>query len=81
MTFKKSSKKKEIFKLKPRLKHCNLWISDDLTPHGSNIAFAARNAVRNNKIAKTWVYDGKVFILRKGEDKPIRINNVKDIPS
>ena len=75
-----TEKKQDIFKAKPKLKGQNVWVSDDLTPFGSGIAYQARQAVRTGKIKKTWVYDSKVFIVKKEDDRPVRIFSVRDIP-
>ena len=80
VVLKDDAKKQEIFKAKPRLKGQNVWVSDDLTPFGSGIAYQARQAVRTGKIKKTWVYDSKVFIVKKEDDRPIRIFSARDIP-
>ena len=80
VTLKSMEKKREIFKAKTRLKGQNLWITDDLTPFGSCIAYEARQAVKNGTITKTWVYDSKIFIVKKGDDRPKRVFVSKDIP-
>ena len=37
-------------------------------------------AVKNGTITKTWVYDSKIFIVKKGDDRPKRVFVSKDMP-
>ena len=72
--------KEEIMKAKIKLIGKPQWINDDLTPERSGLAFEARQAARSNKIEKTWVHNGKIFIKKLGDDQPQKINTKDDIP-
>jgi hypothetical protein len=82
VAFSKKAKKGEVFKEKKKLKdtNCQIWITDDLTPMRTNLSYLARKAVRESKLKKTWVHDGKVFAVKKNEDTPYKITNEDDIP-
>jgi hypothetical protein len=79
MVFKEESIRSEIFKIKNKLKGHNIWITDDLTAHNSSLAYLARQAYKQRKIKKTWVYGGKVFVVKNGDDRPVKINTKEDI--
>jgi translation initiation factor 1 (eIF-1/SUI1) len=83
VVFARKSKKTEIFKAKKKLKGTNntMWITDDLTPMRTNLAFLARQAVRESKLKKTWVHNGKVFAIKGDEEGPFRISKVEDLPN
>ena len=82
VAFSKKAKKNEVFKEKKKLKGMDsaLWITDDLTPMRTNLAYLARKAVRETKLKKTWVHDGKVFAVKNNEEDPYKITNEEDIP-
>ena len=42
-----------------------VFFSDDLTQRRAKLAFRAREAKKNNKIADTWVFDCRVFVKDK----------------
>ena len=73
-------KKAEVMKKRKVLKGKKVWLSDDLTPHRSSLAFHAREAVKQKKIAQTWVIDNKVFIKMESNSRPQRITAQKDLP-
>jgi hypothetical protein len=81
IVFVNEAKRNEMMKQKSKLKDKNLWLSDDLTNMRNNLAFLARTAVKNNKIAETWVTDSKVFVKDKGKAKARRIYKPSDIPN
>ena len=83
IAFHDKGKKTEIFKQRTKLKNSDpeIWISDDLTKRRSELAFAARNAVRDGKINMTWVYDSKVFVKKNRTDRPTVVSDIKDIPT
>ena len=62
------------------MKGKNIWITDDLTSQTSNLAFLARQSMKGNKIKKTWVYGGRIFIVKNGDDRPMKISRKEDIP-
>jgi hypothetical protein len=80
IVFKEDKIRDDIFKIKNMLKGHDLWITDDLTAHNSNLAYLARQAFRLHKLKKTWVFGGKVFVIKNGDDRPIKINRKEDIP-
>lgn len=77
----KDEKKRDIwFKCKPELKGKNVWITDDLTPFTSGMAYQARQAVKQKRAQKTWVFRGRVFIIKNGETNPTAVTRLSDIP-
>jgi hypothetical protein len=80
IAFNNKDKKKQVMKSKKALKGNEIWLGDDLTKYRSDIAFHARKAVKGNKISQTWVTGGTVFIKKTENAKPIKINNICDIP-
>ena len=76
VVFKDKRKRDIWFKCKPQLKGKNVWITDDLTPFSSGIAYQARLAVKQKKIKqkkiqKTCVFRGRIFIIKNGETTPV----------
>jgi hypothetical protein len=80
VVFKKEETKQIVTKLKKKLKDQDLWISDVLTPYRMNLAYLARKARKEKKLAQTWVYEGKIFIKANGESKPKKVNKPQDLP-
>jgi hypothetical protein len=81
VVLKQKAKKSEIVKEKIKLKDkTTIWISDDLTPHRSRMAYLARQAVKTGKAIKTWVYDSQIFLQIPNHDRPKRIKFTDDIP-
>jgi hypothetical protein len=80
VVFKELNTKQQVSKLKPKLKNQKLWISDVLTPYRMNLAYLARKAVREKKLAQTWVYEGKIFTKANGEARPKTIRKPQDLP-
>ena len=74
-------KKDEIIKEKTKLKDTDIWLSDDLTKRRSELAYAARQAVKNGKINMTWVHDSKIFTKKKANDKPSILYDIEDLPN
>ena len=68
------------YKCKTELKGKNIWLSDDLTPFGSGIAYLARKAKKEQKIQKTWIFRGRIFIIKNGESTATIVSCEKDIP-
>ena len=68
-------------KAKTKLTGVELWISDDLTPLRMKLAYDARLAVKQKAVHKTWVHDGKVFIIDKEGARPRRIRCKTDLPA
>jgi hypothetical protein len=58
-----------------------LWITDDLTVLNSNLAYLARQALAKRKIKKTWVYGSRIFIVKSGDNIPVRIIRRDEIPN
>jgi hypothetical protein len=82
IVFTEKSTKMKVMKQKTKLKNkMNVWLSDDLTKYKSDIAYAARQALRDNKIHQTWVHDGKIFIKKTTKDRPITIRRKEDLPN
>jgi hypothetical protein len=83
VVFKDIDKKLEIVKHKKNLKNAqsDIWFSDDLTPHRSNLAYMARQAVKDGKAYKTWTYDSQVFVQINEIDKPVKVRSAEDIPA
>jgi hypothetical protein len=80
IVFSNKDKKDQIMKCKKKLKGHELWLGDDLTKHRSDIAYHARQAVKQGKINQTWVTGGNVFVKMTAKAKPTKINTIGDIP-
>jgi polyhydroxyalkanoate synthesis regulator phasin len=72
--------KERVMKNRKRLKGKKVYLTDDLTPQRSTLAYHARMAVKKPKLADSWVYDGKVFIKASTNGAVKKINNIHDIP-
>jgi uncharacterized protein YciI len=83
VVLKDIDKKMDIVKQKKNLKdvRSDIWLSDDLTPHRSNMAYMARQAVKNGKAHKTWTYDSQIFLQINEIDKPMKVRSPEDIPA
>ena len=77
--FKDKSMKTTVEKAKMKLKGKNIWVSDDLTAYRSNMAFQAREAVRNQTYEQTWVHDGKIFVKKTGHTRPTKLTSPGDL--
>jgi hypothetical protein len=82
MVFRDKDRKMEIFKQRTKLKDSDqeIWLSDELTKQKNELAFAARQSMRDRRINTTWVYDSKVFVKIKATDKPRIIKSKNDLP-
>jgi hypothetical protein len=80
IAFTSKEKKTQIMQAKKKLKGEDIWITDDLTTYRRNLAYQARQAVRNGLAKQTWVTDGKVFLKITTKDKPQKIQFVHEIP-
>ena len=69
-----------VLKKRSKLKDKAVYITDDLTPYRSGLAYQARKALKADKIADTWVYDGNIFIKKRKNDKAKRVLQATDIP-
>ena len=81
VVFHDKDRKKDVMKKKKNLKGKKIWLSDDLTPYRSNLAFLARKACKDKKIHDTWVTDSKIFIQTNAKDTPKKIRTAKDLPN
>ena len=77
--FKDKAMKSTVVKAKTKLKGKNIWVSDDLTAYRSNMAYQARQAVRNQIYEQTWVHDGKIFVKRTGQIRPTKMTSPGDL--
>ena len=77
----KNHEVREKFYTKRRLlKDCpSIWFRDDLTKMRELLAREIRIMVKNNLVKKCWTDHGAVLILRNGENKPTRINDLSEI--
>jgi hypothetical protein len=80
IVFLDKARKSEVMKRKTKLKDQDIWLADELTKFRIDLAYAARKAAKERKIAQTWVHDSKVFIKRNTSDRPILVKYKKDIP-
>lgn len=78
--FKHKFTKSEVVKEKTKLKGKDIWVNDDLTQLRSRLAYEARQAVKGGLVEKTWVHDGKIFLKKFDEDRPLKVACSKDIP-
>ena len=53
-------------------------MTHDHMPYASGVAY---DAVKVGKLAKTWVFDSKIFVVKRRDDRPHRVVCYKDIPS
>jgi hypothetical protein len=80
VVFQDEDLRNKWYKGKTELKGVNIWLSDDMTPFGSGLAYQARKAKKEQKIQKTWVFKGRIFIIKNGETTPTIVTCEKDIP-
>ena len=57
-----------------------LWIIDDLIPNRSKLAYEARKATKDGRLAQTWTHNAIVFGKTTPTGKPFKINHNEDIP-
>ena len=84
IAFTDKKTKIDIFKQRTKLKDIDdqdIWIADDLTKMRGEVAYATRQAVRNNKANMTYVYVSKVFNKIKATDRPKVVRCKKDVPN
>ena len=80
IVFKEIETKTRIYKSRTKLKGTSIWIAEDLTPRRSELAFKAREAVRQNKAAQTWTFGGTIFLKTKSKSRPHKVATENDIP-
>ena len=82
VVFKSEATKEAVIKKKGKLKEGEeqIWLSDDLTSYRNNLAYLARQAVKQNKLNQTWVSNSKVFVKVKADDSPKVLKSPKGIP-
>ena len=81
VALKTKDKRDEIYKKKAALKGDNtMWITEDLTPTRNRLFYLARRWAKNKEGALSWTAEGKVFLKKTKDGRPMRINYEKDIP-
>lgn len=80
MVFANEDIREKVVKARKKLKGKKIYLTDDLTPQRNTLAYHARMAVKNHKLADTWVYDGKVFGKTSAKGAVRKINNISEIP-
>ena len=73
IVFVDEDKRDSVISQRKKLKGKEIWLTDDLTPYRSRIAYLARNAVKNEHAHQTWTTDGKIFIKKGQNSAPKRI--------
>ena len=81
ITLKDYETKNKIYINKWHLKGKDVWISEDLTPYKAKLFYQARKAVKDGHANLTWTMDGKIFIKKRKESPPKRIDNIENILS
>jgi len=69
----------EIYARRTKLKGSNVFISEDLTPKKSSLAFETRQYARTHANVTTWTYEGAVFVKDNAEAKPRVIHRTDDL--
>ena len=72
--------KEKIFKNRAKLKSSNVWMSEDLTPRKSELAYKARECVRQGLALQTWTVNGTIFIKTRHGNRPTKIMTEDDLP-
>jgi hypothetical protein len=80
VAFETEETRARIFKKRNKLKDSNIWISDDLTPGRSELAYKARQAVKANLIAQTWTVGGNIYTKETVNGRPRKITTQEDLP-
>ena len=52
-----------------------VFVNEDLTQYRKHLAYQCRKLVKDNKITKTWVYNGNSFIEKRDGNKVKIIND------
>ena len=56
----------------------SVFINEDLTKYRKHLAYQCRKLVKDNKITKTWVYNGNIFI-EKHDGNKVKIINDREL--
>ena len=80
--FRSSDARLELLKARKfcRERKLKIYINEDLTKTRKNLAFACRKLKKDAKstVAKTWVYNGNVFI-QDNDDNKVRVTTMEDL--
>ena len=78
--FKTPEIREKFYSARKLLKdHRQIWFRDDLTRKRENLAKRIREMVKGSFIKKCWTDHGVILIIRNGETKPTRINDLSEI--
>ena len=79
--FYSEEKKRQFYMARIKLKDVKtpIFINEDLTPVRAKLAAAARKAMKDKKVEKTWTFDGEVFVKYPEKEKAVRINKESDL--
>jgi hypothetical protein len=80
LAFNDQQTQDRIYKTRTKLKRTPIWLGEDLTTRRSNLAFKARERVRQGKAEQTWTFGGNIYIKIKRDGKPQKINMEEDLP-
>ena len=58
----------------------DFWVTDDLTPAWSKLAYLARTWAKGKEDTSSWTMDGKIFLKNGETAKPKRVLTEADIP-
>ncbi|MEW8546410.1 MAG: hypothetical protein AB2693_23070 [Candidatus Thiodiazotropha sp.] len=61
-----------------REQRANIYINEDLTKTRKDLAYECRRLVKAKLVAKTWVYNGNVYLQDRSNNK-IRVTNLEDL--
>ena len=82
LKFRSSDARLELMKARKfcRERKLKIYINEDLTKTRKNLAFACRKLKKDAKstVAKTWVYNGNVFI-QDNDDNKVRVTTMEDL--
>ena len=79
VVFYTEAPKDEIFKVKKNLKGKDIWISEDLTPGKSKLAYTARQAIKSKHATQTWTASGNIFIKKTDNANPMLVKNEREL--
>jgi hypothetical protein len=62
LVFNELSTRNNIYKSRTKLQGSTVWMSEYLTPRKGELAYKARELVRQKKAIQTWTFGGTIFV-------------------
>ena len=80
ITFDSHKTREKYYAVRRSLKNQpNVWFRDDLIRKREILAKQLRIMAKGGQIKKCWTDRGTVLIIRNGEERPVRINNIDEV--